>query len=212
MLSSKSREKKKKWTKKSKNRFCKELNPSLGYTTKNTVHIRSYTVRNLKYGTGDTAYRGYGVYTVIRFGPTLIIYDNSLVLYTLTFELSSQVAHADPLQVTAQVSPASLLWSVWPGCSRWSYLVLAPQQIAHLQQLKEQAVAINAAKQKDQAEIQALSQRAQVSALSWDAICALHKAQRRVVPSSLALNLWSLNHMPICLLLLSGFSLTIGCV
>jgi hypothetical protein len=44
--------------------------------------------------------------------------------------------------------------------------VLAPQQIAHLQQLKEQAVAINAAKQKDQAEIQALSQRAQVSALS----------------------------------------------
>jgi len=72
MLSSKSREKKK-VDQKEQSRFCKELNPSLGCTT---CKYGPYTViygQNLKYGTGYTAYRGYGVYTVIRFGPTLYI-------------------------------------------------------------------------------------------------------------------------------------------
>jgi hypothetical protein len=47
-----------------------------------TVGPNPYTVIRLRnwrlsviYGTGYTAYRGYGVYTVIRFGPTLHIHS-----------------------------------------------------------------------------------------------------------------------------------------
>jgi len=73
MLSLKSREKKKLDQKEQKTAFARNRTRVWGVPPANTVHIRSYTVRNLKYGTGYTAYRGYGVYTVIRIGPTLVI-------------------------------------------------------------------------------------------------------------------------------------------
>jgi len=84
-------------TKKSKKDCCCwESNPA---PPANTVHIRrfrlyirriygrpkpiySHTVTEPValsiYGTGYTAYRGYGVYTVILFGPTLRIFDGIL--------------------------------------------------------------------------------------------------------------------------------------
>ena len=73
ILGSKSHEKKEFGPKREKNAFARKLTRVWGVPPANTVHIQSYTVRNLKYGTGYTAYRGYGVYTVIRFGPTLDI-------------------------------------------------------------------------------------------------------------------------------------------
>ena len=73
MLSLKSREKKKLDQKEQKTAFARNWTRVWGVPPANTIHIRSYTVRNLKYGTGYTAYRRYGVYTVIRFGPTLHI-------------------------------------------------------------------------------------------------------------------------------------------
>jgi hypothetical protein len=66
MLSSKSREKKI-WTKKSKNRFCNELNPSLGCTT---CKYGPYTVI---YGQkSQIRYRIYGVPRIRRiYGHTV---------------------------------------------------------------------------------------------------------------------------------------------
>jgi len=53
-----------------------------------TVGQNPYTVIRLRnrwlsviYGTGYTAYRGYGVYTVIRFGPTLLFCVGPLFIF-----------------------------------------------------------------------------------------------------------------------------------
>jgi hypothetical protein len=111
MLSSKSR--KKNWTKKSKKRFCKELNPSLGCT------ICKYGPYTVIYGQkSQIRYRIYGVYTVIRFGPTLrFMFGNHLEPFTHRHTGTHRHRHthspANPIKLCTSTRALGVwLWTV----------------------------------------------------------------------------------------------------